>query len=284
MTLPKDFLFSQSSLQDYVDCQRRFQLRHIHHLSWPAVEAEPYIENERMIDQGARFHKIVRQYLIGVPEAQIAQTNNGDEVMELDWINFLHSVKDGNLEIILEQGNQHLEEITLSVPLGEFRLIAKYDLLIIRPDSKLIILDWKTSQNHPKRKWLADRLQTHVYPYVLTGASPGLTGGYPLDPAQIEMIYWFTNQPDQPEAFPYNSLNYQEDSRYLSNLITTIAQKIEPIFPLTPDVKRCLFCTYRSLCNRGVKPGDLQHMNEWLEPESPEEVTIDFDQIGEIGF
>jgi CRISPR/Cas system-associated exonuclease Cas4 (RecB family) len=237
-----------------------------------------------MIDQGAQFHKIVRQYLIGVPEAQIAQTNNGDEVMELYWINFLHSVKDGNLEIILEQGNQHLEEITLSVPLGEFRLIAKYDLLIIRPDGKLIILDWKTSQNHPKRKWLADRLQTHVYPYVLTGASPGLTGGYPLDPAQIEMIYWFTNHLDQPEIFPYNSLNYQEDSRYLSNLITTIAQKIEPIFPLTPDVKRCLFCTYRSLCNRGVKPGDLQHMNEWLEPESPEEVTIDFDQIGEIEF
>jgi hypothetical protein len=284
MTLLKGFLFSQSSLQDYVDCQRRFQLRHMLHLSWPAVEAEPYLENERMIDQGAQFHKIVRQYMIGVPEAQITQTISGDEVMKLYWSNFLHSIKDGSLEIILEQGNQHLEEITLSVPQREFRLIAKYDLLIIRPDGKLIILDWKTSQHHPKRKWLADRLQTHVYPFVLTGASKGFIDRNPVDPAQIEMIYWFTNQPDRPERFAYNSLNYQEDTRHLSNLISTIDQKSERIFPLTPDVKRCLFCTYRSLCNRGVKPGDLQHMDEWLEPESPEEVSIDFDQIGEIEF
>jgi hypothetical protein len=33
-----------------------------------------------------------------------------------------------------------------------------------------------------------------------------------------------------------------------------------------------------------VKPGDLQHLEEWLEPESPDEVNIDFDQIGEIEF
>lgn len=284
MTLPEGFLFSQSNLQDYVDCQRRFQLRHMLHLHWPAVEAEPYLENERMIDQGAQFHKIVRQYLVGVPEAQISKTISSDEVMHLWWSNFLSSVKNGNLEILLEQGNQHFEEITLSIPMGEFRLIAKYDLLIICPDSKLIILDWKTSQNHPKRKWLADRLQTHVYPYLLTGAIPRFIGGNPVDPGQIEMIYWFTNQPDQPERFSYNILNYQEDSRYLTNLISTIDQKSEPIFPLTPNVKRCLFCTYRSLCNRGVKPGDLHHLEEWLEPESAEEVTIDFDQIGEIEF
>ena len=284
MTLPKGFLFSQSNLQDYVDCQRRFQLRYMLHLHWPAVEAEPYLENERMIDQGAQFHKIVRQYLIGVPEAQILKTMLGDGVMQLWWSNFLHSINGGNLKIILEQGSQHFEEITLSVPLGEFRLIAKYDLLIIRPDGKLIILDWKTSQNHPKRKWLEDRLQTHVYPFVLSDAISGFIGGIPSDPSQIEMIYWFTNQPDQPELFSYNNLSYQEDARYLNNLISTIDQKSEPIFSLTPDVKRCLFCTYRSLCNRGVKPGDLQHLEEWLEPESAEEVSIDFDQIGEIEF
>jgi hypothetical protein len=284
MTLPKGFLFSQSNLQDYVDCQRRFQLRHILHLHWPAVEAEPYLENERMIDQGAQFHKIVRQYLIGVPEDQISKTISGDEVIELWWNNFLKSIKDENLKIILEMGRQNYEEITLSVPLDGYRLIAKYDLLIIQPKNELIILDWKTSQNHPKRKWLADRLQTHVYPYVLTGALSGFIGGNPVDPNQIEMIYWFTSQPDQPERFSYNKLNYQEDSGYLNNIVSTINQKSDPIFPLTPDVRRCLFCTYRSLCDRGVKPGDLRSLEDYLEPESAEEVTIDFDQIGEIEF
>jgi len=284
MTLPKGFLISQSNLQDYVDCQRRFQLRHMLHLLWPAVEVEPYLGNERRIDQGAQFHKIVRQYLIGVPEAQISKSMINDEVMELWWRNFIHSSKDGNLKILLEQGNRHFEEITLSVPIGEYRLIAKYDLLIIKPDGELIILDWKTSQNRPKRKWLAERLQTHVYPFVLTGSISGLNSGIPADPGQIEMIYWFTNQPDQTERFSYNKSSYQEDSSYLQNLISTIDQKSEPIFPLTPDAKRCLYCTYRSLCNRGVKPGELQHLEEWLEQESAEEVSIDFDQIGEIEF
>jgi hypothetical protein len=284
MTLPENFLFNQSNLQDYVDCQRRFQLRHIIHQAWPAVEAEPYLENERLIDLGAKFHKIVHQHLIGVPEAEISRTITGDEVMQSWWNNYLHSIIDGILEFINEKGNQCYEEMTLSIPVSDFRVIAKYDLLIIRPDSKLIIVDWKTSQNLPKRRWFADRLQTHVYPYVLTCAASGFIGGNPPDPSQIEMIYWFANQPEDPERFPYNQASYQGDAMYLGNLIATINSKSEPVFPLTPDVKRCLYCTYRSLCNRGVKPGDLQHLEEWLEPESPDEVSIDFDQIGEIEF
>jgi hypothetical protein len=282
MTLPEGFLFSQSNLQDYVDCQRRFQLKHMLHQAWPAVEVEPYLENERLMDQGARFHKIVHQHLIGVPESQISQSISGDDVMQIWWSNYLSSIKDGLLGMIGGQGNSLFEEITLSIPIGEFRLIAKYDLLIIQAGSKLLILDWKTSQNHPKRRWLVDRLQTHIYPFVLTGAASGFLGGKPPNPDQIEMIYWFTNQPQQPERFSYNGSNHQEDARYLGELIANINSKSESIFPLTLDVKRCLFCTYRSLCNRGVKPGDLQHLDEWIEPESPDEVNLDFDQIGEI--
>ena len=45
--LPGSFIFSQSSLQYYFDCPRRFQLRYIEHLAWPAVETEPVLENER---------------------------------------------------------------------------------------------------------------------------------------------------------------------------------------------------------------------------------------------
>jgi CRISPR/Cas system-associated exonuclease Cas4 (RecB family) len=284
MTLPEGFLFSQSNLQDYVECQRRFQLRYILHQAWPAVEAEPYLENERRMDQGVRFHKIVRQFLVGVPEDQISQSIHGDEVIESWWNNFLYSVKNGILVNIFEQSNQHFEEITLSVPIGNFRLIAKYDMLIIQSNGKVIIIDWKTSQNHPKRRWLADRVQTHVYPFVLADAIPGLIGGKQVNPGQIEMLYWFTNHPDQPEHFVYDERNYQEDARFINNLTSTIHQKSEPAFPLTPDIKRCLYCTYRSLCNRGVSAGDLQHLEGEPEAETAEDVTIDFDQIGEIEF
>jgi CRISPR/Cas system-associated exonuclease Cas4 (RecB family) len=283
MTLPEGFLFSQSNLQDYADCQRRFQLRYLLHQAWPAVEAEPYLENERRIDQGARFHKIVRQFLIGLPEDQIKRSITHDEIMNSWWNNFIKAYREGNLDLLKDKANQHLEEMTLSVPVGEFRLIAKYDLLIFQPDGRVVIFDWKTSQNHPKRRWLAERMQTHVYPFVLVGAAQSLLE-VEIDPKYIEMVYWFANQPDQLERFAYDDNSYREDGRLLSNLISTIAQKTEPVFPLTPDIKRCLYCTYRSLCNRGVTAGDLQHLEGEPELDLDEEITIDFDQIGEIEF
>jgi CRISPR/Cas system-associated exonuclease Cas4 (RecB family) len=282
MALPEGFIFSQSSLQDYVDCQRRFQLRHLLHLAWPAVEAEPYLENERKMEQGAQFHKMVRQFLVGIPESELTRTSGTDEIIQTWWSNFMSSVKSGSLGFLLESNQLHYEEITLSVPINKFRLVAKVDLLIIRPDAKVIILDWKTSQKKPRRNWLADRLQTHVYPFVLVGALPGLIGIEKIDPVRLEMVYWFANQPAEPERFSYDSRQFQEDMRFLSNLVESIDQKSELTFPLTLDVRRCLFCTYRSLCGRGVKPGNVQEMENWEEPASAEDVTIDFDQIGEI--
>jgi CRISPR/Cas system-associated exonuclease Cas4 (RecB family) len=284
MTIPEGFLFSQSNLQDYIECQRRFQLRYMFHQAWPAVEAEPYLENERRMAQGGRFHKIVRQFLIGVADKQIRQSILHDEVLMAWWKNFTKALTGGTLDILLENTNQHFEEITLSVPIGDFRLIAKYDLLILQPDSRFVIFDWKTSQKHPKRQWLAERIQTHVYPYVLSGAAASFLDSDQIDPGQIEMVYWFVNQPEQVEHFVYDVKSYQEDGRYLSNLTSDISRKIEPIFPLTPNIKHCLYCRYRSLCNRGVTAGDLQHLEGELETDHDEEISIDFDQIGEIEF
>jgi hypothetical protein len=45
--LPPAFQFSQTSLQDFSDCQRRFQLRYLQEQDWPAPVAEPMAEMER---------------------------------------------------------------------------------------------------------------------------------------------------------------------------------------------------------------------------------------------
>jgi hypothetical protein len=285
MTLPKGFIFNQSNLQDYVDCQRRFQLRYLLHQAWPAVEAEPFLEYEHMMDQGSRFHKIVHQHLTGVPASKIEQSLGDDEIIQMWWNNYKHSLAGGSLALILEHENRQNEELTLSMPMDEFRLVAKYDLLVTKPDGKLIIFDWKTSRKRPKRKWLADRIQTRVYPFVLTSTASTITKGGLHDPDQIEMIYWFTNQPDQPERFNYHSAAYKEDDIDLHNLISAINQKSDLIFPLTSEVKHCLFCIYRSLCNRGVKPGELDQLDDWQEPRpSSEDVSFEYEHIQEIEF
>jgi hypothetical protein len=285
MTLPNGFLFNQGNLQDYMDCQRRFQLRYLFHLTWPAVEAEPFLEYERVAEQGSRFHKIIRQHFSGVPESSIDQSLVEDEVLHFWWRNYKQSLNDGILKLIHQDGNKLFEELILTVPLGDFRLIAKYDLLVIQPDSRYLIIDWKTSQNRPKQKWLANRQQTHVYPFVFSLAASSINNSKPINPEQIEMIYWFTNQPDKPERFYYTSSAFTSDARYLTNLSVEISQKTDPVFELTEDVKHCLFCTYRSLCNRGIKPGELHQLEEWQESgQSAEDVSLDYDQIIEIEY
>lgn len=99
------------------------------------------------------------------------------------------------------------------------------------------------------------------------------------------MLYWFVNFPDQPERFQFNDLLYSADKQYLDDLALALGQKSDSVFPLTPDERHCLFCTYRSLCDRGVKPGELHLMDEWRAAEpAAEDAIIDFEQVIEIEF
>ena len=61
LELPSTFAFSQSSLQSYVNCPRRFWLAYVEQLSWPALEAQPYDELEQQLKLGGQFHQLVER-------------------------------------------------------------------------------------------------------------------------------------------------------------------------------------------------------------------------------
>jgi hypothetical protein len=280
MPLPPDFQFSQGNLQDYTDCPRRFQLRYLLELAWPAVEAEPADEFETRIRDGEAFHRMVQQHVLGVLPAGVAPEPGSD--LAAWWDNYLASPPPDLPPV------RH-PEITLSAALGDHRLIAKFDLIAIEPGRRAVIVDWKTSAKHPRLGWLIQRLQTRVYRYLLVRAGAALNGGQPLRPEQIEMIYWFANFPDEPERLRYDVTQFEADGRYLMEMAAEIAQRDDEVFSLTDDLRRCLFCAYRSLCRRGVEAGDL----DVADAETAAVVEIassdwaagfDFEQIGEIAF
>ena len=274
------FEFSQSSLQDFVDCQRRFQLRYLQHVAWPAVQAEPARENEQHILRGQRFHRLTQQYLIGVPEARLTRIAEADEDENLLrwWRNFLDCIPE-------ELTSARHVEVTLAAPLERFRLLAKYDLVMNLPDGRVVIYDWKTTPRRLSRSSLLARMQTRVYPYLLAQAGSAINKGCPLEPEQINMIYWFAEPGQAPELLSYSSQKYQEDEIYLQNLVHKIQNLGSGQFPMASSEKSCRFCVYRSLCNRGVSAssageGDAPDM------EMDEEGNFNFDleQIGEISF
>jgi CRISPR/Cas system-associated exonuclease Cas4 (RecB family) len=279
MTLPDHFQFSQGSLQDYVDCPRRFQLRYLLQVDWPAVEAEPVLESERHAQLGAAFHRLVHQHRLGIDPQRLSRAIQ-DADLRRWWHNYLER---GPREL---PGSRY-SEVVLSAPLGSYRLVARYDLVAVGTShqvdigQRVAIVDWKTSRKRPKRQYLAGRLQTRVYPYLMVRAGDHLNGGQPFAPGQVEMIYWFADYPNDPARFVYEATQYEADEAYLTALVREI-ESLED-FPLTPQERHCRYCPYRSLCRRGVEAGSFDQVEDEL-PLDELGVDLDFEQIAEIEY
>src|SRR5436190_3714945 len=249
-------ILSQSSLQDYMDCARRFKLRYLDRLSYPAVETEPTLENEKHQQEGEYFHRLVQQHLIGIPAEQIAKFANTMNLQK--WWENWKSFRE------LQDLGSTYTEATLSAPLGNYRLLAKYDLISVQ-NGKVTIYDWKTYRKRPRNEWLSARMQTRVYRSLLVNAGAHLNNGKPFEPEQIEMIYWFADFPEDPARFAYTSAQFKRDWDLLLKLSEEVATASS--YPLTEDRQKCLYCTYRSYCERGIGAGNMEQAEAEMEAE-----------------
>jgi len=257
-----------------MDCAQRFKWRYLDRLSYPAVETEPTLENEKHQQEGEYFHRLVQQHLIGIPAEQIAKFANTMNLQRW-WENFQSSKELTGLKDL----SALYSEATLSAPLGNYRLLAKYDLIAVQ-NGKAVIYDWKTYRKRPRNEWLAARMQTRVYQALLVKAGAHLNNGKPFEPEQIEMIYWFADFPSEPARFAYTAAQFQRDWDLLIKLSEEVATA--PSYPLTEDRQKCLYCTYRSYCERGVRAGSMEEAEAQMEAE--ELFDVNFEQIGEIAF
>lgn len=248
--LPPDFQFSQSSLQDYADCERRFELRYLLGQSWPAVDVDPILDKERFMAQGATFHRMVQAHMMGLPSERLLR-HPDNAPLRAWWEGWLaHGLDDLPVQ-------RHTEKL-LSIRLAGFPLLAKIDLLAIDPGERAVIVDWKTSRKRPSAAHLQARLQTRIYRYLMVRAASPLNEGLSLAPEQVEMRYWFTEFPTEPQRLLYSEEQFRADEGYLEGLIEGI--RAQQSFPLTEDTRQCRFCVYRSLCERGERAGDFDDM------------------------
>ena len=141
--LPPNFTFTQSSLQAYKDCARRFFLAYIEQLPWPAVEAAPVSEHERLMRRGQRFHRLVERTEIGLdPDKVAAQIDPADDpdlsAQFAAWLE--HRPRDlppqvREVEVLLSTA--------LPMPTGGeanfVRLAAQYDLIAAEPGGRAVI-------------------------------------------------------------------------------------------------------------------------------------------------
>jgi len=277
MSLPEGFVFSQSSLQDYVDCPRRFQLRYVEHCRWPGPETADAMEFERKMALGHAFHRLMRQLHAGLPMEVLEAVAQGDSCLSRWWSNYASAPPQGLPD------EMRLPETTLSAALDGHRVEARYDLLAGERGGRWVIVDWKTGQHRSRRKWLSERLQTRIYPWVLVNAGTTLNGNAPIASGQVEMLYWFAEFPLQPERFKYSAQKLAEDGVFLEGLIREIEGRSEDVFPLTENERLCRYCVYRSLCCEDVQAGPL---GDWEIEEAAETglEDVDLESIAPIPF
>jgi RecB family exonuclease len=273
--LEHNFQFSQASLQDYEECPRRFQLRYILRLAWPAVETEPVEEQEKRMRLGVDFHTMVQRHLSSIP-IDVLERNQLDEDLSMWWLNY-KVFKPYDLS-----GKKYVE-VVLSAPTAGFRLVAKFDLIIADPGKQLTIIDWKTSQSLPRKITLMQRMQSSVYPYVCALAGNHLFEGKSLLPNDIQMIYWFPAFPDAPVRFQYSDERFDADHKKITKIIQEIASTQDGDFRLTTDLNRCTFCRYRTYCDRGEKAGAVDSYDALMMDDDVDN-DFDFEHIAEIEF
>lgn len=268
--LPSKFTFSQQSLQDYEDCPRRFFLRYIQKLDWPAVESEPVLEQEHLVDLGYRFHQLIQQALSGIPREAVESTIHEPELLR--WWNAFQS-----LELDLSGSKSFVEE-SLVAPFENARIMAKFDLLLLASTGEIMIYDWKTTRTKPVRSRYFDRAQTLVYPFVLTLAGGSMTGGCPINPETVEMRYWFPEYPEDTLSFPYSAGQHQQNMESLSRQINEISTKSDlKDFEKTAKEQTCRYCRFRSLCERGTAAGERSEDGISESDDSPNPFELDYD-------
>jgi hypothetical protein len=267
---------NQNNLQDFLDCPRRFQLRVLDEKSWPAASTSSLTAVETSIFLGNRFHQICQQYFTGVPTSHIERSISDDKLLDM-WKSFL-------VYVGIFQSRKIFSEQLLQIPFNNQRLIAKFDLLI-ELDDQYLIVDWKTSSTKPPLPLLTDRVQTYLYPYIFAIAGGELFSKQVIYPGSVKFIYWYPLCSEPEISFQYSQEQHVAVEQKLHELVAKIDRYMvsDPVFPLTEDLSKCQFCPYRSLCERGSRPGDFDLLVD-LEDFDWSEIKFVIEQISELEF
>jgi len=255
-------LFSQHSLNTYLRCPRRFLLKYVDKQPWPMPAEENPRDYQKHLLRGRIFHEWLERQHLGLDIEPIVASCQDPQLQEW-W----RAVKRFDRDSLPE--NLRQAELPIVVPIGEYRLYARYDYVALNFGGEAVIVDWKTLEFRPTLRVLRRRMQTQVYLYTLVSAGHVLTGGIPIDPDRARMLYWFANYPKENASISYSSAAFQRDKVNLLELAQKIAHQPRDSFTRTDDARLCSYCNYRSLCGREV--GDAGNQKSWLDED------IDFD-------
>ena len=187
--------FSAAKIQDFLDCERRYELKYLLKQSWPSIPSEPIVEIEENIQKGNAFHFLIFQFFSGIPKEKLISSIENTDIQT--WFgSFLEFSKN-----IIHKNTY--PEFHIISQLNDLRLTAVFDLIYLTANNKIIIFDWKTSRFIPKKTTLSLKVQTILYPYLIYETYQEFLPQTCLVPEDISMQYWYPAAPKAEYVFKY---------------------------------------------------------------------------------
>jgi RecB family exonuclease len=259
---------SASALATYQSCPLRFRYRYLDNLYWSQLwGASP--EDRARVERGQNFHLMARRYYAGLDPARV---EDAVEQKELEsWLTLMQ----GFLPRTFDQAFYPELELRLNRP--DLRLQAKFDLVVVNPDGKATIFDWKTERKLPTRTYLDKAPQTVMYRYMLAAAGGQYSPRGQFRPEEINMIYWNPQHPARWHRLEYSQARFDKDEQFLHDLVSRILKTPREMFLATTDEGTCRRCEFQMICH-GKRAEQLDLNDE----EELREATLAWDDLPEL--
>lgn len=259
---------SAMALATYQSCPLRFRFRYLDNLYWSRIwGAAP--DERRALEKGQNFHLMARRYYAGVDPAQVADPV---DQRELDaWLGLLQ------VFLPLTFDRQFYPELELRLNRPDLRLMAKFDLLVVDPDGRATLFDWKTEKRMPRRDYLRKAMQTVVYRYMLCAAGGQYSHRGRFKPDEVSMVYWNPLYPHKWERLEYTEAQYQKDEQFLQSRVAQIFRTPRDLFLATTEESVCRHCEYQMICH-----GRRSEQVDMEEEELLHEATLAWDSLPDL--
>lgn len=247
-----DWVLSQSAIDTFDRCARRYYLRYVRGLDWPAPLTSSELEFEQAMRRGEHFHLLIQQHALGMEVTPMVEAS-GDVVLSDWWESYLQQA----LSLMPAQPQASYTEVELAVALEGVTLVAKFDRVVVEASGTMHIFDWKTGVPGSQER-LAQTWQSVVYQFAATERGAQLR--QPADevvmrPEEVHLIYWHAREPASPVRLPYDGATHERGRQRLTAVVGEIsalmAKAEENAFLRTPDEAECGHCPFRSYCERG---------------------------------
>lgn len=232
----ENFLFSQNSINTYRSCPLKFKFKYVDKLNWKQDDegSRDYYENLKL---GSDFHLICERYFSNIPTG-IEFLNNEEFNIWLEKIKRLVPIKDDKL---------YLPEYEVRYSLNNFKIQAKFDLVVVDKDS-ISIWDWKTENRKIEYKDVENRVQTLIYLF-LASETIGKIYNLDIDYENIKLSYYQPEYYNEPITITYSNekhkINKKQLENYIGNILNTNYDEEKNI----KNIKHCKFCEFNKLCN-----------------------------------